>query len=571
MEIKTVTYQCPNCSAALEYNNALGKFKCLFCDSEFTEEDIKKRFAENEGFELSQENLEAEQEAAQDESNRQAEEFAGASALYTCPNCGAGVICDSLTASTRCHFCHTPVILTGRLSGEFRPNLIIPFTRTREQAETAFKEYCRGKFLLPKGFASEAQIQNITPLYVPYWLKSGTLDAFMEAEGHKVHSWRVGDTRFTNTKIFNVTRRAEMTFVRVPCDGSKRIDDSLMESIEPFDYTGIKPFSMSYLSGCGAEKYDVTTQEAAPVIDKRISDAAADLLRSDMNGYSAIAEKRRNISFTKQQTVYGLLPVWFLNYTYKGRDYPFVMNGQTGCNFGILPVSGLKKFLFGALEDHQDALSGEQAQELLDLLDSTAREIHANVGVILGNASLDGLSERSYAKEFHNRCFGEYSDSIVLMLVQAGSGKVDQIYCTDRAYDMYQPRIDSIFDAVYDGLDSSGGDNYYAAVTNYCAYLRSHDSVPSKVDINIGHVGGVIVALIIAVCVANSQAAKYKKRAPVSARRYMDGSLTRFTQRGDVFVREYTTSHRISSSSSGGSRHSGGGGHRSGGGGGRRR
>ena len=49
MEIKTVTYQCPNCSAALEYNNALGKFKCLFCDSEFTEEDIKKRFAENEG------------------------------------------------------------------------------------------------------------------------------------------------------------------------------------------------------------------------------------------------------------------------------------------------------------------------------------------------------------------------------------------------------------------------------------------------------------------------------------------------------------------------------------------
>ena len=226
---------------------------------------------------------------------------------------------------------------------------------------------------------------------------------------------------------------------------------------------------------------------------------------------------------------------------------------------------------FGALEDHQDALSGEQAQELLDILDSTAREIHANVGVILGNASLDGLSERSYAKEFHNRSFGEESNSIVLMLVKTGSHKQDQIYSSEHAYDMYNPRLDDIFDAVYDGLDSSGGDNYYAAVTDYCAYLRSHDSVPPKVDINIGHVGGVIVALIIAVCVANSQAAKYKKRAPVSARRYMDGSLTRFTQRGDVFVREYTTSHRISSSSSGGSRHSGGGGHRSGGGGGRRR
>lgn len=348
MEIKTVTYQCPNCNAALEYNNALGKFKCLYCDSEFTEEDIKKRFADNEGFELSQENLEAEQKAAQDESNQQAEEFSGTSALYTCPNCGAGVICDSLTASTRCHFCHTPVILTGRLSGEFKPNVIIPFTKTREQAEAAFRAYCKGKFLLPKGFTSEAQIQNITPLYVPYWLKSGQVDAFLEAEGHKVHSWRVGDTRYTNTKVFSVTRRADMTFVRVPCDGSKHIDDSLMESIEPFDYSGLKPFSMSYLSGCGAEKYDVTAEEAAPSIDRRVNTAAAEVLRADMTGYSTITEKRSSVQFKTQQMVYGLLPVWFLNYTYKGKDYPFVMNGQTGSNFGILPVSRIKKYMFGA-------------------------------------------------------------------------------------------------------------------------------------------------------------------------------------------------------------------------------
>lgn len=348
MEIKTVTYQCPNCNAALEYDNALGKFKCLFCDSEFTEEDIKKDFAQNENMALSQENLEAERKLAADEATRQAEEFSGASALYTCPNCGAGVICDSLTASTRCHFCHTPVILTGRLSGEFRPDLIIPFSTTREQAEQAFKEYCKGKILLPKGFTSAAQIQNITPLYVPYWLKSGSVSATFEAEARKVHSWRVGDMRYTNTKIFNVTRSADMVFVRVPCDGSKRIDDGMMEAIEPFNYNGIKKFSMSYLSGCGAEKYDVTSAEAATRIDQRISDAAADVLKSDITGYSSVTEKRRQVSYRSQQTVYGMLPVWFLNYTYNGKDYPFVMNGQTGMRFGILPVSRLRKFLLGA-------------------------------------------------------------------------------------------------------------------------------------------------------------------------------------------------------------------------------
>lgn len=348
MEIKTVTYQCPNCNAALEYNNALGKFKCLFCDGEFSENDMKRLFPDLGNEQLSQDNLEAERTAAQDEANRQAEEFSGASALYTCPNCGAGVICDSLTASTRCHFCHTPVILTGRLSGEFKPDLIIPFSSTREQAEQAFLEYCKGKILLPSGFKKNLSINNITPLYVPYWLKSGSVDGFVEAEGKKVRTWRSGDTRYTNTKIYNVTRRAEMVFVRVPCDGSRRIDDSMMESIEPFNYQGLKPFSMSYLSGCGAEKYDVGSAEAAQRIDQRVSDAAAEVLKADMTGYSSVAEKQRVMSYMSQTTVYALLPVWFLNYTFNGKDYPFVMNGQTGTRFGILPVSKLRKFLLFA-------------------------------------------------------------------------------------------------------------------------------------------------------------------------------------------------------------------------------
>lgn len=348
MELKTVTYQCPNCNAALEYNNAIGKFKCLFCDSEFTEDDIKQHFSRNENTDLSQKNLEQERAAASDEANAEAEEFSGVSALYTCPNCGAGVICDSLTASTRCHFCHTPVILTGRLSGEYKPDLIIPFKTTREQAEAAFKQYCKGKILLPNGFCSEAQIQNITPLYVPYWLKSGSVAAAFEGEGKKVRSWTSGNTRYTNTKIYAVSRSADITFARVPCDGSKRIDDSLMEAIEPFDYKGLKKFSMSYLSGCGAEKYDVTSQEAAARIDERVAAAAVEVLKADVKGYTALTEKSRRVLYKSQTTVYGMLPVWFLNYTYKGQDYPFVMNGQTANHFGILPVSSIKKFLLGA-------------------------------------------------------------------------------------------------------------------------------------------------------------------------------------------------------------------------------
>ena len=340
MEIKTVTYQCPNCNAALEFDNEKGDFCCFYCDSRFSESQIQQIFKENEHMCLDK------NEPTLTEEQKTDEEFSGQSALYSCPNCGAGVICDSLTSSTRCHFCHTPVILSGRLSGEFKPDVIIPFATTRDLAEKSFKDYIKGKFLLPKGFKSEAQIQNISALYVPYWFKSGMCSASMAAQGKKIRRWRTGDTVHTNTKIYHVERAAEMAFIRVPCDGSKRIDDALMESIEPFNYSALRPFSMSYLSGCAAEKYDVTQDEAAQRIDQRIKQAAEEVLRKDAKQYSTLESVVVNTSFQKATYVYALLPVWFLNYTYKGKDYSFVMNGQTGMMFGILPISGLKTALF---------------------------------------------------------------------------------------------------------------------------------------------------------------------------------------------------------------------------------
>ncbi|MDE6728020.1 MAG: hypothetical protein K2J80_08800 [Oscillospiraceae bacterium] len=341
--VQTITYQCPNCNAALEYDSAMGKFRCFYCDSAFTDSEIRSIFQNRD----SNVNLEtAEPELTEEQVTD--EEFTGQSALYSCPNCGAGVICDTLTSSTRCHFCHTPVILSGRLSGDYKPDLIIPFKTTREQAEAKFKDFTKGKFLLPSGFVSEAQLQNISALYVPYWLKSGQTEARLTAIGHTVRTWTTGNTTYTHTKLYNVERDAELVFVRVPCDGSKRIDDSLMESIEPFNYSEIKPFSMSYLSGCAAEKYDVTKEQASTRIDERVGLAAQEEIRRMAAVYSSLTDVRCNVVYRNQQYVYALLPVWFLNYQYKGKDYEFAMNGQTGTMFGELPVSPVKKFFFSA-------------------------------------------------------------------------------------------------------------------------------------------------------------------------------------------------------------------------------
>lgn len=335
-----ITYQCPNCNAALEYDAALGKFACKYCGGTFSDSEIREIFKNRDaGVNLDENEPEPTPEQLSQE------EFTGQSALYTCPNCGAGVICDTLTSSTRCHFCHTPVILSGRLSGDFKPDLIIPFSTTKEQAEKKLREFTKGKFLLPSGFIRDAQLYSVSALYVPYWLKSGAVDVYLTALGKQIRSWRSGDMRYTHTKEFRVERRADMAFVRVPCDGSRRIEDALMESIEPFDYTGIKPFTMSYLSGCAAEKYDVGKDEAAHRIDERIKKGADEEIRRMADVYSRLENVSLNVAYTDEQYVYALMPVWFLNYNYKGKDYAFAMNGQTGTMFGELPVSTAKRIL----------------------------------------------------------------------------------------------------------------------------------------------------------------------------------------------------------------------------------
>lgn len=227
------------------------------------------------------------------------------------------------------------------------------------------------------------------------------------------------------------------------------------------------------------------------------------------------------------------------------------------------------------LVDNQGELNKYDFYDLERLLDETAQEIKLNVGVVLADKDMDGMGEVAYTQNFLYDSFGDEWGSIVLMLVQTGSGKVDQIFYTDEAYDRFNGQRDRIFDAVYEGLDSDGGDNYYAAISGFCEYLTKHGSGSSLwIHFNTGHLVGIVIALLMSLIFVNAHASKYKRRTPISARAYMDSRSTKFTQREDMFVREYTTTRRINTSSgssrSGGGGHRGGG-HRSGGGGGRRR
>ena len=154
----------------------------------------------------------------------------------------------------------------------------------------------------------------------------------------------------TVTDHYSITRSGSAPFEKIPVDGSTKMPDEHMDSIEPFDYSELTDFSMSYLPGFMADKYDVSAGECAERADKRCRQSLEDLLREDVHGYASVNVTGSQIHLQRGIVKYALLPVWILNTKWKGKDYLFTMNGQTGKLIGDLPVSKGKYWgLFAAI------------------------------------------------------------------------------------------------------------------------------------------------------------------------------------------------------------------------------
>lgn len=102
---------------------------------------------------------------------------------------------------------------------------------------------------MPKEFTLPKNIEELTGIYIPFWLYSCKISGNMEGTAKNVTSWSSGDYMYTKTDTYRVERNAEYPFINVPTDGSVRFNDAIMNSIEPFDYTQLVPFNASYLSG----------------------------------------------------------------------------------------------------------------------------------------------------------------------------------------------------------------------------------------------------------------------------------------------------------------------------------
>lgn len=336
MPTQVTNYKCPACTGPLHYSGESGKLECDFCGSSYDVAEIEKLYAEQ--------NQKAEEATAAQEAKAATDDQDGwneeGMKAYNCPSCGAELICDASTAATSCPYCGNPTVVPGQFAGTLKPDFIIPFKLDKQAAIDGLKKHYKGKKLLPKAFTAGNHIEEIKGIYVPFWLYDGDVDADVQFEATRSSSHTEGDYEVTITDHFFVRRAGNVPFEKIPVDASSQMPDAHMDSIEPFDYQELKPFSMAYLPGFLADKYDVSAEDSAERAEKRAINSAVDAMYADAClGYSTCTPIHQDVNLHRGKVRYALMPVWLLSTKWKDQNFLFAMNGQTGKMVGDLPVS----------------------------------------------------------------------------------------------------------------------------------------------------------------------------------------------------------------------------------------
>lgn len=337
-------YKCPCCGGAIEFDSGLQKMKCPYCDTEFEVEALKD-LREQTGMEfedeMSYESSGSQWTMGQEEGVR----------IYVCHSCGGEILADETTGATHCPYCDNPVVMKEQFAGMLKPDLVIPFKLDKKAAKEAFFRHLKGKKLLPKAFKDENHIEEIKGVYVPFWLFDADANANIRYRTTRVHSYRRGDYIHTNTDHFAVIREGTVGFERIPVDGSSKMADDLMESLEPFRFEDAVDFETAYLAGYLADRYDVSAEESVERANSRIKKSTEETFRRTVVGYASVVPENTCIRLQNGSSKYALYPVWILNTTWNGEKYTFAMNGQTGKFVGNLPLDKkayVKWLLIGA-------------------------------------------------------------------------------------------------------------------------------------------------------------------------------------------------------------------------------
>lgn len=343
-----ITYKCPSCGAAMEFDSATQMLQCGQCGNHLDVKTYEREYGKL------YENAEAEEErtregADEGPSGGQQEDTAEKMNMkvYHCQSCGAELLSDEFTSAVLCSFCGNPSLVEDRLEGAYKPQYIIPFKIDREQAKSIYRNWTKKGPLTPKELSSVSTIEKISGLYVPFWLYDFGAESQMTLNAQRIRRRRSGNTEYIYTDHYHIYRDVAADFEGIPADASEKMADDAMDKMEPYDYHGLEPFAMPYLSGYLSERYNFTDDQIEQRVRQRANRYITDITRNTVKGYDTVSVLSNQISINRKGSHYVLMPVWVLNCRYHDKAFQFMLNGQTGKIVADRPISRKRAVAWG--------------------------------------------------------------------------------------------------------------------------------------------------------------------------------------------------------------------------------
>ena len=76
----------------------------------------------------------------------------------------------------------------------------------------------------------------------------------MQGEARNVRMWRTGNTEYTETKYYQVSREGDVKLENLTENALGKANQELICGVMPYDFKDVKKFQLGFLSGFLAEK-----------------------------------------------------------------------------------------------------------------------------------------------------------------------------------------------------------------------------------------------------------------------------------------------------------------------------
>lgn len=340
-------FPCRSCGGELVFDPGTAKLKCSYCDSLY--------------------DLPSDASFVPEEQERDLiEALSGSSTVrgygvtlfeVQCKKCGARVSSPEKRRDVTCPFCGSNFIgETEERDDMIKPTGVIPFSVGRDAALGKFREWIKEGWFRPNALKKLYRLEKIQGIYLPFFTVDARADCSWTAQAGRyyyvnesVPVTRAGKTSYETRQVRKIrwepasgSRSDFFDDVLVPAITTERLLS--LYNIFPFDVkTGLKPYDPGYLSGFGVFNSEVPLKEVYAIARSQINATETQLCGKDVPG-DTYQDLRVDCVLSRQTFKHVLNPIWSGTFRYDGKNYPFLVNGQTGAIYGKKPYSFWKIF-----------------------------------------------------------------------------------------------------------------------------------------------------------------------------------------------------------------------------------